>query len=257
MYLTSTWSKERGIPLRTQHYRTSSSGESNVRTGGHSRLERLPKTLPVVRKLLARLRGCQNRAESRMFAAACSLAVFEGLCAGELLALTGADIAIDADRLAVHIKSSKTDPFLQGCTVYVGNVMFYPPRDPHTRQVVWEIEYFFFTLPGSRATELQGGNRGVLRSGTQRERYTYGLVVWPYKELLTHAGLTRSIHYISLPSLSVRGVLLRKQMRDEKRERKFSRKESSEECVIIFEASWWCGVPFRSLRSLSFVGLCC
>ena len=23
-------------------------------------------------------------------------------------------------------------------------VMFYPPRDPHIRQVVWEIEYFFF-----------------------------------------------------------------------------------------------------------------
>ena len=43
----------------------------------------------------------------------------------------------------------------------IANVMFYPPRDPHTRQVVWEIEYFFFTLLGSRATELQRSNRGV------------------------------------------------------------------------------------------------
>ena len=48
------------------------------------------------------------------------------------------------------------------------DVMFYPPRDPHIRQVVWEIEYFF-TLLGSRATELQGGKRGVLRTSTQRE----------------------------------------------------------------------------------------
>ena len=31
-----------------------------------------------------------------------------------------------------------------------------------------------------------------LRSSTQRERYTYGLAVWPYKEL----GLTRLIHYM-------------------------------------------------------------
>ena len=77
-------------------------------------------------------------------------------------------------------------------------VMFYPPRDPHTRQVVWEIEYFFFALLGSRATELQGGNRGVLRTSTQRERYTYGLAVWPYKELLTHARLTRLMHYNDL-----------------------------------------------------------
>ena len=43
----------------------------------------------------------------------------------------------------------------------VANVMFYPRIDPHTRQVVWEIEYFFFTLLGSRATELQRSNRGV------------------------------------------------------------------------------------------------
>ena len=82
--------------------------------------------------------------------------------------------------------------------ILVANVMFYPPRDPHIRQVVWEIEYFFFTLLGSRATELQGGNRGVLRTSTHRERYTYRLAVWPYKELLTHAGLTRLIHYINL-----------------------------------------------------------
>ena len=37
----------------------------------------------------------------------------------------------------------------------VANVMFYPPRDPHTRQVVWEIEYFFFTLLGSRASRFR------------------------------------------------------------------------------------------------------
>ena len=83
----------------------------------------------------------------------------------------------------------------RGRPALLQSVMFYPPRDPHTRQVVWEIEYFFFTLLGSRATELQGGNRGVLRSSTQRERYTYDLAVWPYKEPLTHAGLTRLIHY--------------------------------------------------------------
>ena len=56
----------------------------------------------------------------------------------------------------------------------VANVMFYPPRDPHIRQVVWEIEYFFFTLLGSRATQLQGGNRVVLRTNTQRGRQQRG-----------------------------------------------------------------------------------
>ena len=91
--------------------------------GAHSRLERLPITLLVLRKLLAHLRGRQNRAESLMLAAACSLAFFGFLRAGELLALIRADTAIEANRLAVptvHIKSSKTDPFRQGCTVYAG-----------------------------------------------------------------------------------------------------------------------------------------
>ena len=43
-----------------------------------------------------------------------------------------------------------------------------------------------------------------LRSSSQRERYTYGLAVWPYKELLTHAGLTRLIHNTYLSCRSFR-----------------------------------------------------
>ena len=48
---------------------------------------------------------------------------------------------------------------------------------------------------GKSLVHREGGNRGVLRTSTQRGRYTYGLAVWPYKELLTHAQLTRLIHY--------------------------------------------------------------
>lgn len=88
--------------------------------GTHKRLDRLPITLPLLRKVAAHLRLQSNRKESLMLAAACSLAFFGFLRCGELLALKRADVKVEAHRLTIHIRASKTDPFRQGCTVYVG-----------------------------------------------------------------------------------------------------------------------------------------
>ena len=104
---------------------------------GAGRRERLPITPPILRKI----RGVWGRApddpDHIMLWAACCLAFFGFLRAGELTVpndsafdpsvhLAWGDLAVDKPEnpavLSVQIKASKTDPFRRGITLYIGRV---------------------------------------------------------------------------------------------------------------------------------------
>ena len=104
---------------------------------GAGRRERLPITPPILRKI----RGVWGRAPDDpdyiMLWAACCLAFFGFLRAGELTVpndsafdpsvhLAWGDLAVDKPEntavLSVRIKASKTDPFRRGITLYIGRV---------------------------------------------------------------------------------------------------------------------------------------
>lgn len=93
--------------------------------GAGPRLLRMPITYSVLQRLLRLVQGTRrlNHQDQLMFGAACSVAFFGFLRCGELVNLQRSDVTVlnqPTKHLALRIQSSKTDPFRQGCSVYIG-----------------------------------------------------------------------------------------------------------------------------------------
>ena len=104
---------------------------------GLEKRERLPITPPILRKIRSVWDGRAGEHDIVMLWAACCLAFFGFLRAGELtipsdsaydpsMHLSWGDLAVDAPEnptvLSVLLKASKTDPFRKGITLYIGQV---------------------------------------------------------------------------------------------------------------------------------------
>lgn len=104
---------------------------------GLEKRERLPITPPILRKIRSVWDGRAGEHDIVMLWAACCLAFFGFLRAGELTIpsdsaydpsthLSWGDLAVDAPEnptvLSVLLKASKTDPFRKGITLYIGQV---------------------------------------------------------------------------------------------------------------------------------------
>ena len=94
--------------------------------GTHARLVRLPITLPTLRGIVSNVRADHTLLpiDQLMVAAASSLAFFGFLRCGEALAVKRNEISVESGtsrNLKLTIQKSKTDPFRQGCVLFVGS----------------------------------------------------------------------------------------------------------------------------------------
>ena len=121
-------------PLAKLHYVLRGVKRSQGEAG---KRERLPITPPILRKIKAVWDNSTGDPDLIMMWAACCLACFGFLRAGELTVpsdsafdpsvhLSWGDLAVDAPGnptvLSVRLKASKTDPFRKGITLYIGRV---------------------------------------------------------------------------------------------------------------------------------------
>ncbi len=161
--------------------------------GGDPRRERLPITPPLLRQMKEVWDSRASDPDRVMLWAACCLAFFGFLRAGEFTVpcdsgfdasthLSWGDLAVDDPAnpsiLSVHLKASKTDPFRKGITLFIGKV----PSDlcPVSAMLAYllvrgkrtgPLFQFKDGRPLTRQRFVMAVRQVLLKAGVQADRY--------------------------------------------------------------------------------------